>query len=413
MPFELQVALRYLLAKRRQVFISVISLVSTLGVTVGVMALVVALALMTGLQQELQARILGSSAHIYLFKPAGITDYKAEVAKVMAVPGVIGAAPAIQVKAMITSANGQGFVGVKGIDPDLEATVTDIGRVLTDGSLQKLAPATEDDFPGIVIGKDLAGSIGAMVGDNVTLMTPNGSLTPMGVMPRQRRFKVVGTFRLGLYEVDSLTGFVSLDVARQLSGSERVDGGEFVDDIEIKVAEPYEAPRIADQMAGDFGTEYVTSDWSDMNQQLYSALLLEKIGMGIGIGLIVMVAALNIVASLILLVMEKTRDIAILKTMGASARSIMLIFLLQGSIIGLIGTIVGATLGATASYFLDHYRLITIPADVYQVSYLPFKLLPWDLVTVVIGAIVVCFLATLYPSRQAARLDPAQALRYE
>lgn len=407
MPFELQVALRYLLAKRRQVFISVISLVSTMGVTVGVMALVIALALMTGLQQELQARILGSSAHVFVWKPAGITDYQAEVARLRAVPGVIGAAPAVEGKAMITSASGEGFVMVKGIDPALEPSVTDIGKVLTDGSLDRLTPPSDDEFPGIVLGKDLAGSLGAMVGDTVTLLTPNGTLSPMGVMPRQRRFKVVGTFRLGLYEVDNGTGLVSLDAGMRVAGTDRVAR------IELKVADVYDAPRIADQIAADLGTEYVTSDWSDLNQQLYSALLLEKIGMGIGIGLIVMVAALNIVASLILLVMEKTRDIAILKTMGASSKSITLIFLLQGSIIGVLGTLVGATLGTTAAYVLDRYKLITIPSDVYQVSYLPFKLLPWDLFTVVVVAIFVCFLATLYPSRQAARLDPAQALRYE
>jgi len=407
MPFELQVALRYLLAKRRQVFISVISLVSTVGVTVGVMALIIALALMTGLQQELQARILGSSAHVYVWKPAGITDYRAEIAKLQAVAGVIGAAPAIEGKAMITSAGTEGFVMVKGIDPALEPSINDIGRVLTDGSLDQLTPVSDDEFPGIVLGKDLAGSLGAMVGDTVTLLTPNGSLTPMGVMPRQRRFKVVGTFRLGLYEVDNGTGLVSLDSGMRIAGRDTVER------IELKVADVYAAPRIADQIAVDFGTEYVTSDWTDQNQQLYSALMLEKIGMGIGIGLIVMVAALNIIASLILLVMEKTRDIAILKTMGASARSITLIFLLQGTIIGVLGTLVGATLGTTASYFLDRYKVITIPSDVYQVSYLPFKLLPWDLVTVVVAAIVVCFVATLYPSRQAARLDPAQALRYE
>ena len=407
MPFELQVALRYLLAKRRQVFISVISLVSTVGVTVGVMALVIALALMTGLQQELQARILGSSAHVYVWKPAGIIDYQAEVAKLRAVPGVIGAAPAVEGKAMITSESGEGFVQVKGIDPALEPSVTDIGRVVTDGSLAQLTPASEDDLPGIVLGKDLSGAIGAMAGDTVTLLTPNGTLSPMGVMPRQRRFKVVGTFRLGLYEVDNGTGLVSLESGMRLAGTDCVDR------IELKVADVYDAPRIADQIALDFGTEYVTSDWGDLNQQLYSALMLEKIGMGIGIGLIVMVAALNIVASLILLVMEKTRDIAILKTMGASSRSITMIFLLQGTIIGVLGTLVGAALGTTAAYFLDRYRLITIPSDVYQVNYLPFKLLPWDLATVVVVAIVVCFVATLYPSRQAARLDPAQALRYE
>ncbi|MDP2389442.1 MAG: FtsX-like permease family protein, partial [Acidobacteriota bacterium] len=228
-----------------------------------------------------------------------------------------------------------------------------------------------------------------------------------GVMPRQRRFRVVGTFRLGLYEVDNGTGLVSLETAMMLAATDRVER------IELKVADVYDAPRIADRIAGDFGTEYVTSDWSDLNRQLYSALMLEKIGMGIGIGLIVMVAALNIVASLILLVMEKTRDIAILKTMGASSRSITLIFLLQGTIIGVLGTLVGAALGTTAAYVLDRYRLITIPSDVYQVNYLPFKLLPGDLITVVVAAIVVCFVATLYPSRQAARLDPAQALRYE
>ena len=407
MPFELQVALRYLLAKRRQVFISVISLVSTAGVTVGVMALVIALALMTGLQQELQARILGSSAHIFVYKPSGIEDYRAEIAKLRAVPGVIGAAPAVQGKAMITSASGEGFIQVKGIDPQLEGSVTDIAKVLTDGSLDQLTPKSDEEFPGIVIGKDLAGSLGAMPGDMVALLTPNGSLTPMGVMPRQRRFKVVGTFRLGLYEVDMSTGFVSLDSGMLIAGKDTVEH------LELKVADIYAAPQIADQIAVDFGSEYVTQDWTDINKQLYSALLLEKIGMGIGIGLIVMVAALNIVASLILLVMEKTRDIAILKTMGASARSITMIFLLQGTIIGVVGTLVGAAAGTVVSYLLDRYRVITIPSDVYQVSYLPFKLLPWDLFFIVVGAIVVCFVATLYPSRQAARLDPAQALRYE
>jgi lipoprotein-releasing system permease protein len=406
MPFELQVALRYLLAKRRQVFISVISLVSTLGVTVGVMALVIALALMTGLQGELQARILGSSAHVFVYKPSGITDYHAEVQKLSAVPGVIGAAPAVIGKAMITGLS-PGFVGLKGIDITMEPRVTDIGSAMVEGSLDGLTPKAEDDLAGIVLGKDLATEIGAKVGDTVSVLTPNGSLSPMGVMPRSRRLKVAGLFRLGLYEVDAGSGFVDLERGMLLAGTDRVDH------IEVKVANVYDAPRIADQIADDFGQDYVTQDWTDINQQLYSALLLEKIGMGIGIGLIVAVAALNIVASLILLVMEKTRDIAILKTMGASSRSITLIFLLQGTIIGVIGTIIGASAGAATANVLDRYRVITIPSDIYQVSYLPFKLLPGDFVMVVIGAVAVCFLATLYPSRQAARLDPAQALRYE
>jgi lipoprotein-releasing system permease protein len=407
MPFELQVALRYLLAKRRQVFISVISLVSTLGVTVGVMALIVALALMTGLQGELQDRILGSSAHVFVYKTKGIEDYHAEVAKLRALPGVVGAAPAVMGKAMITGPSTHGFLEVKGIDPALENSVSEIANMVTDGSLAQLTPATEDDLPGIVLGKDLAGQIGSMLGDTVTLLIPQGTLTPMGVMPRQRRFKVVGTFRIGLYNIDSATGLVGLEPGMLVAGTDRVDH------IEVKLLNAYDAPRVADQIAVEFGPEYVTQDWTDINQELYSALMLEKIGMGIGIGLIVMVAALNIIASLILLVMEKTRDIAILKTMGASKRSIMLVFLLQGTIIGVIGTVVGALSGVILATVLDRYRLITIPSDVYQVSYLPFRVLPGDVVTVIIGAVVVCFLATLYPSRQAARLDPAQALRYE
>lgn len=406
MPFELQVALRYLLAKRRQVFISVISFVSTLGVTVGVMALVVALAMMTGLQGELQARILGSSAHVFVYKPAGITDYRAEVEKLRKVPGVIGAAPAVMGKGLIGGMS-DGFIAIKGIDAAMEPSVTDIGHAMTEGSLQGLTPATEDDLPGIVIGKDLATEIGAKVGDIVRITTPNGSLSPMGVMPRQRRLKLVGTFRLGLYEVDAGSGFVDLERGMLLAATDRVEH------IELKVANIYDAPQIADNIAVEFGSDYVTQDWTDINQQLYSALLLEKIGMGIGIGLIVMVAALNIIASLILLVMEKTRDIAILKTMGASSKSITLVFLLQGTIIGVIGTIVGAIAGAALAYVLDTYKVITIPGDIYQVSYLPFKLKLFDFIAVVIGAVAVCFVATLYPSRQAAKLDPAQALRYE
>jgi len=406
MPFELQVALRYLLAKRRQVFISIISFVSTLGVTVGVMALVIALAMMTGLQGELQARILGSSAHVFVFKPSGITDYREEIKRLSTINGVIGAAPAVMGKGLIGGMSDD-FLLIKGIDARMEPSVTDIAHAMVAGSLDGLTPKTEDDLPGIVIGVDLAKNIGAKVGDVVRVTTPNGSLSPMGVMPRQRRFTLVGTFRLGLYEVDAGSGYVDLERGMLLAATDRVEH------IELKVADIYDAPRIADQIAVEFGSDYVTQDWTDINQQLYSALLLEKLGMGIGIGLIVMVAALNIIASLILLVMEKTRDIAILKTMGASARSITLIFLLQGTIIGVIGTLVGAIGGAGLAYVLDHYRLITIPGDIYQVSYLPFKLKPLDFVAVVLGAVAVCFVATLYPSRQAAKLDPAQALRYE
>lgn len=407
MPFELQIALRYLLAKRRQVFISVISLVSTIGVTVGVMALVIALALMTGLQNELRDRILGSSAHVYVWKPAGLDDYRAEVEKMRAIPGVAGVAPAVLGKALVTSDKGEGFITVKGIDPVLETSVTDIGRSMTAGSLDDLRPSSDEAFAGILIGRELSGTLGAFPGDVITLVTPQGSLTPMGMMPRQRRAEIAGTFRLGLFEFDQSYGFVDLETAYLLTGLDKPDH------LEIRVSDIYNAPAVADAIQEQLGDQYITQDWTDMNQSLYSALWLEKIAMGIGIGLIVMVAALNIVASLVLLVMEKTRDIAILKTMGASARSIMLIFLMQGMLIGVVGTLVGATAGAIIATLLDRYRLISIPSDVYQVTYLPFKLLPWDVGMVIVGAVVVCFVATLYPSRQAARLDPAQALRYE
>lgn len=407
MSFELQIALRYLLAKRRQVFISVISLVSTLGVTVGVMALVIALALMTGLQQELRDRILGSTAHIYVWKTGGIEDYHAEVAKLKAFPGVTGAAPAILGKALVTSAKAEQFITIKGIDPDLEVDVTEIGKAMTSGSLDALKEQPGEDGTGILIGHQLAGQLGTFLNDSITLITPNGTLSPMGMMTRQRRLTIAGTFRLGLSEFDQQYGIVSLQTAARLVGHAEPDH------IELHVADMYAAPQIAEDIAAQLGGDYLTQDWADMNQSLYSAFWLEKVGMGIGIGLIMGVAALNIIASLILIVMEKTRDIAILKTMGASARSVMFIFLFQGLIIGVVGTVVGASLGVAASRLLDHYRVISMPGDVYDVPYLPFRVLPTDLAMVVVGAVLVCFFATLYPSRQAARLDPAQALRYE
>jgi lipoprotein-releasing system permease protein len=310
MPFELQIALRYLLAKRRQVFISVISLVSTLGVTVGVMALVIALAIMTGLQQELRDRILGAMAHVNVWKTGGITDYREEVAKLTALPGVVAAAPAVYGKAIISGTDDT-FLTLKGVDPTLEGRVTEIAGAMTGGSLEALRQEGEDGLPGIVIGHDLAGKIGAFVGDEVVLLTTQGTLTPMGIAPRQRKFRIVGTFRLGLLEFDSAYGFVSLETGMRITGVDQVDH------LELRVSDIYAAPQIADRVTETLGRNYVSQDWSDMNRQLYSALYLEKIGMGIGIGLIVGVAALNIVASLILLVMEKTRDIAILKTMGA------------------------------------------------------------------------------------------------
>ena len=407
MRFELFIALRYLLARRKQAFISLISLISTLGVTVGVMALVIALALMTGLQGELRDRILGSMAHVYVWKTGGIEDYQAEIQKLRGIEGVVGAGPAILGKALIVSDRAEAFISLKGVDPALERSVTDIGKSMQKGSVGALTSQSADDPPGILLGKDLAQQLGADVGDSISLLTPQGTLTPMGMLPRQRRARVVGIYSLGLFEFDSQYGFVSLDFAERLMGKAAPDL------IELRVSDIFLAPQVAARVPDALGTDYVAQDWQDMNQNLFSALWIEKMAISITIGLIVMVAALNIIASLILLVMEKSRDIAILKTMGTSSRSVMTIFMMQGLVIGVAGTTVGGGLGLLLCWVLDHYRLIHIPMDVYQVSYVPFVVLPLDFAVVIVSAVLVCFLATLYPSRQASRLDPVQALRYE
>jgi lipoprotein-releasing system permease protein len=408
LPFELFVATRYLLAKRKQAFISVISLISILGVLVGVMAVLIALALMTGLQGELRDRIVGSSAQVYVFKlPPGITDVPAEITKLKTVPRVTGVAPALLGKGILTSGGDHTApVTIKGIDPKLESSVTDIRKAMKSGTLDAIH-SSPDELDGIVLGVDLAKSLEAQVGDRVLLITPDEILTPMGPMHHSRAFKVVGIFSLGLYEFDSEYGMVDLPVA------ERVFGQEAQKFMEIRVDDMWASSQVAADIPKRLGEEYVTQDWREMNKSLFSALWLEKMAVAITIGLIIMVAALNIVASLILLVMEKNRDIAILKTMGARASSIRRIFLFQGIIIGLVGTGGGTLFGIVLIFVLDHFKLIRVPIDVYQISYIPFTLLPLDLLTVVTAAMLICLVATLYPSRQAAKLDPAQALRYQ
>jgi lipoprotein-releasing system permease protein len=405
LPFELFVALRYLLARRKQAFISLISFVSTLGVAVGVMALIVALALMNGLQSEMRDRILGSTPHVYVAKAGGLTDYHDEMRKLESIDGVAGAAPMILGGGLIDSSVERAFVTLKGIDPAVEAKVTDLPQAMVSGRLSDLAPV-EGKSDGIIIGKDLSERIGAFVGDQVQVLTSAETLTPMGMLPRARVLRVVGTFRLGLYEFDSSYGFISLPVAERLLGRDRPDY------IQLRVNDIYEAPAIAESIPDRLGSIYTAQDWSDMNQSLFSALWLEKMAISITIGLIVMVAALNIVASLVLLVMEKNRDIAILKTMGSPAASVREIFMLQGLVIGLIGTATGALGGLVLSYVADRYRLVRLPMDVYQISHVPFRIEPFDFTVVVVSAIVICFAATIYPSAHAARLDPAQALRY-
>jgi lipoprotein-releasing system permease protein len=407
MSLELFVAVRYLLARRKQAFISIISLISTLGVAVGVMALIIALALMTGLQGELRDRILGSTAHVYVWKVGGLDDYQAEVARLRGIDGVLGAGPAIQGLALVIGAGGaQTFVAFKGVDPALEPDVTDIDDALLSGSLDAMAE-DEDGRPGVLIGEALARTLGVSTGETLGLIAPQGTLTPMGVMPRVRRVRVAGVYRLGLNEYDSQYAFMSLDLAGRLMGK------VVPDLLQLRIEDLDAAPAVAARIPDALGIEYITQDWTELNQSLFSALWLEKMAISITIGLIVMVAALNIVASLVLLVMEKSRDIAILKTMGTSSARITRIFMLQGLIIGGVGTAAGAAGGLTLCWVLDTYRMVSLPMDVYQIAYVPFIVRPLDLTIVLVSSVVICFLATLYPSRQASRLDPVQALRFE
>jgi lipoprotein-releasing system permease protein len=406
LPFELFIAFRYLRAGRKQAFISLISLISTIGVAVGVMALLIALALMTGLQSELRDRIVGAAAHVYVFKVGGIQDPAGEVRKLRELRRVTGAAPVVLGKGLITSGGGEAFITIKAIDPDLEKGVTHVDRALEAGTMDRLV--NPDGPQGILVGRDLAKSLQVHVGDFVQVTTPEGMTnTPIGPIMRPRTLQVSGIFSLGLYEFDSEYGFVALDVGMRMLGREHPDF------VELGLDDMFKAQEVVDTIVARFGAEYLPQDWADLNRNLFSALWLEKMAISITIGLIVMVAALNIIASLILLVMEKSRDIAILKTMGTSAASVRRIFMLQGLIIGMVGTTAGAIGGCVLIYIFDRYKLIRIPIDVYQISYVPFTLQPQDFVIVVLSAILICFVATIYPSRLAAKLDPAVALRYQ
>jgi lipoprotein-releasing system permease protein len=409
MPFELQIALRYLLGRRRQAFISIISVVSTLGVTVGVLALIVAMAMMTGLQSELRDRILGSTAHAFVFKTTGIQDYHAEIEALRKIPRVVGAAPALMGRAMASSASADAFIQFKGVDPALEPTVIEIGRSMVAGKLEDVKPHKEGDYDGIVLGQDLAKQLGVNVGDRINLLTPTGTLNPFtGMAPRSRPMRVAGIFRLGLYEVDNTFGFVSLEVAERMLNKTQPEM------IQLAFDDIYAATDVTASIPKILGDRYVTQDWTTMNRPVFEALFLEKMAVSLTIGLIVMVAALNIVASLVLLVMEKTPDIAILKTMGATPRSVTYIFMLQGLIIGSIGTAIGTIAGVGISWVMNRYQLLRVPGmgEVYQISYVPFTLLPLDVTIVVVMAVLICFIATIYPSRQAAKLKPVEALRY-
>ena len=407
--FELYVATRYLFARRKQASLASTSVISMLSVAVGVTALIVALALMEGMSQGVRDRILGAQAHVFVYKMLGegFEDYRKEAETLIAQPRVVAAAPSIQGRGLARTRQGDAFINVKGIDPTLEAGVTEVAASIERGSWFDLESYDGTAAGAIVIGEGMSQRLGAFVGDEISLITQTGTLTPMGVLPRPRRLEVVGIFNMGFFEYDTSYGYVSIDVAQCLFGRDRVDM------MELRIDDIYASREVADQIPEALGVAYMTDDWTQLNQSLYSALWLEKMAISIALALIMLVAALHIVASLVMLVMEKSRDIAILKTMGAGVRSMRQIFMLQGAIIGVVGTAVGAVAGFVIATVMDRYRVIRMPPDAYQIPYVPFVVEPTDFVVVVVAALVVCLVATIYPSRHAGRVDPAEALRFQ
>lgn len=409
MRFEWFVCLRYLKAKRKQSFISLISLISVAGVMVGVMALIVVLAVMTGFTSEFRDKILGINSHVVVQDLGGtLPDYRTTAATIAKIPGVVGVTPYIYSQAMLTGGAGGTGAVLRGLDPASATSVLDLNRHMVAGTIDALNPANGNQgLPGIILGKELANQLQVMVGDRVKLLSAAGPLTPMGVLPKIKVCRVVGIFDTGMYEYDSSLAYVSLATAQDFFNL-----GDAVHGLEVKVADIDTAAEIARRIERVLGPGYLAKDWMRMNRNIFSALKLEKTALSVIMTLVVLVAAFNIVSTLIMVVMEKTKDIAILKSMGATSGSIMRIFMYEGLVIGFTGTILGIAGGLTLCEILSRYHFIKLP-DVYPVSTLPVKVLPFDVALIALSAVLITFLATLYPSYQAAKIDPAVALRYE
>jgi lipoprotein-releasing system permease protein len=409
MRYELFISLRYLKAKRKQVFISIITLLSMAGVALGVMALIIVLSVMSGFEEDLKKKILGTNAHLVVLQQGGaMRNYPEILKKVEETKGVAAVTPFIFTQAMLTSDNNVHGIVLRGIDPATAGKVINIESTLKKGSLAGLQKEDGESPPGIFIGKELAQTLGVMLDDAVVVVSPAGGLTPLGAAPPMKKFRVAGIFDTGMYEYDTSMAYISLRSAQKFLAL-----GDTVSGLEVKVDDIYGVKKIGDRIRKDLGFPFWTKDWMQMNRSLFAALKLERIVMFIILVLIVLVAAFGIVSTLIMVVMEKNKDIAILKSMGATARSVMRIFIFEGLIIGLVGTLLGLAGGYAICTLLAKYQFITLPSDVYYISRLPVKMNLLDFVLVAVSALGISFLATLYPSWQASRLDPAEALRYE
>jgi lipoprotein-releasing system permease protein len=403
MAFEFFIGGRYLRAKQKKTFISLITILSTAGVTVGVMALIVVIAVMSGFESDLKSRILGVESHIVLMRHGDpFTDYSRVLEHLKEREGVEAATPFIYSQIMLRSSAGISGAVLRGIDPESAGQVI---RFFDSASLERIARGGE--LPGIILGKELARRLGVLKGEAVYLISPRGMISPIGQVPAMRRFEVVGHFESGMFEYDQTLAYVTLSDAQRLLGM-----GDAVTGIEARVTDIYAARQIADRIVRDLGFPYWAKDWTQMNRNLFAALRLEKVVMFIILTLIELVAAFNIASTLIMTVMEKTRDIAILKTMGATNRSIRRIFVFKGMIIGLVGTTLGVVLGFLVCAALKRYKFIELPPDIYYITTLPVRLESLDVLMIAAAALAICFLATIYPAHQAARLDPVEALRY-
>ena len=416
MNYEFFIGLRYLRARQRETFISLITLISVLGVMIGVMTLNVVMAVMTGFEETLRDRLLGINAHITLVKSGDqLKNYEELLQEVVKQPGVVAASPAIYGQVMLTSGSRVTGVFIRGVDPDRANRVVEIQRYVKEGSLQSLKqpfPLRVDErtvlLPGLIVGKRLAGQLGAFVGTPVQVVSPLGSPTAIGVIPKVRRFVVVGLFDSGMSEIDATLAIMSLADAQKF-----FELGDSVTNLEIRVRDIYKAQEVANNIQRQIGFPYLTEDWSRLWPNLFSALRLEKTVYFLVLLLMVLIGAFNIISTLIMVVMEKRKDIAILQSMGATRDSIRKIFLIKGCIIGVVGTFLGVFLGYLICLLIEKYQFIELPKDVFLISTVPVRIYFSNFLLVSLASLVVCLLASIYPARQAAKLDPVEIIRYE